>query len=313
MSTPPFLDLPPSVRSQRLTTSRGEFAILDAGATSQRTALLVPGWTGSKEDYIAVLEPLASAGYHAVALDLRGQYETPGSGPDGDYSLNAFAADLLAVARSLGKIGARTDSTMPAETGQDEAQRDEGPTGAPPVHVVGHSFGGLVARMAAITDPAAVASLTLLCSGPAALHREVHPLLTAMAEAIDTVGLAGTWQARREYDRSIGAPEVPADIERFLEHRFLTNDPASLRAITLHLTTAPDVIDALAATGVPVQVAFGDADDGWRLADQRDMAQRLGAPVQIIADARHSPAVEQPAATVKALTEFWSTLTSVRS
>lgn len=139
MSTPPFLDLPPGVRSSRLTTSRGEFAILDAGVTTEPPALLVPGWTGSKEDYIAVLEPLANAGYHAAALDQRGQYETPGSGPDGDYSLNAFAADLLAVVRSLGDIGGRTDPTASTLLGLDEPTRGERTGGAQAVHVVGHS------------------------------------------------------------------------------------------------------------------------------------------------------------------------------
>ena len=54
------------------------------------SAVFVPGWTGSKEDFVAILAPLADAGYHVVALDQKGQYETPGTARDDDYTLPAF-------------------------------------------------------------------------------------------------------------------------------------------------------------------------------------------------------------------------------
>jgi pimeloyl-ACP methyl ester carboxylesterase len=258
--------------------------LLEAGQTGPYV-LLVPGWTGSKEDFIAVLAPIAARGYRAVSLDQRGQYETPGSGDNARYALDDFGADLLAVVSAIRS----SDNGAPAT----------------PVHVVGHSFGGLVARTAVIADPDTFASVTLLCSGPAALPAQIHPLLEAMISAIDSVGLPATWQAKRAYDKSNGAPEVSAEIEEFLQRRFLANDPASLQEITRHLTTAPDQVEALARTGVPVQVAFGVDDDGWPLAVQRDMAQRLGAPVHVIEGAGHAPAVDRPEATVAALTTFW--------
>ena len=40
------------------------------------------------------------------------------------------------------------------------------------------------------------------------------------------------------------------------------------------------------------------------------MARRLGAQHAVIADAVHSPGVEQPDATVAVLEEFWSSLDS---
>jgi pimeloyl-ACP methyl ester carboxylesterase len=83
----------------------------------------------------------------------------------------------------------------------------------------------------------------------------------------------------------------------------------SIRAITLHLTTAEDVVDALAGTGIPILVAFGADDDGWPIGDQQAMADRLGAPVAVIDGAGHSPAAEQPERTVAALTQFWCSLT----
>ena len=127
-----------------MTTDRGTFAVLDnAGALAgprRGSALLVPGFTGSKEDYIAVLAPLATRGVHAVALDLAGQYES--TRPAGtSYSLAGFAADVWAVAEQL-------------ET---------------PTVLVGHSFGGLVVREAVLADPLAAQGLVIIASGPATL------------------------------------------------------------------------------------------------------------------------------------------------
>jgi len=278
VSTPPFLSLPEGVHAARIVTPRGDFAALEAGPAGP-TVLLVPGWTGSKEDFVALLAPLAAHRYHVVALDQRGQFESPGSALESDYALGALADDLLAMARAVATT---------------------------PVHLVGHSFGGLVARAAAIADPDAVASLTLLCSGPGPQPVDRHDLLRAMADAIPAIGLPATWEAKRAYERSLAAPEPPPEIELFMRRRFLANHPEALRAMTLHLTTAEDEVDALKATGVPVMVSFGAADDGWPVGEQREMAARLGAPAMAIQGAGHSPAAEQPARTVAALVEFWA-------
>ncbi|MGH9252134.1 MAG: alpha/beta fold hydrolase, partial [Acidimicrobiales bacterium] len=71
MSTPPFLSLPEGVRAVRIRTQRGEIAALESGSASSPTVALVPGWTGSKEDFVALLAPLAQVGWHAVAIDQR--------------------------------------------------------------------------------------------------------------------------------------------------------------------------------------------------------------------------------------------------
>jgi pimeloyl-ACP methyl ester carboxylesterase len=70
----------------------------------------------------------------------------------------------------------------------------------------------------------------------------------------------------------------------------------------------PDRVAALAATGVPVLVAHGVADDAWTPAAQADMARRLGAGHQVIDRAVHSPAIENPARTLEVLLEFWGTV-----
>ncbi|HSK26181.1 MAG TPA: alpha/beta hydrolase [Jiangellales bacterium] len=280
MSTPRFLVLPDGVRATRLPSAAGELAVLEAAppAPTASPVLLVPGWTGSKEDFIAVVGPLAAAGHRVVALDLPGQYESPAA-PGGSYDLEVFGAAV----RSLGSA-----------------------LGAGPVHLVGHSFGGLAVTAATLQDPAAVRSVVLLCSGPGALPGDQHALIHVLADSIAEHGLGATWTAKRAYDRAHGSPEEEPHIEAFLQRRFTSNDPAALRAITLLLATARDRVDLLAATGVPVEVVTGVDDDRWPVGVQARMADRLGARHVLVEGAGHSPAVEAPDATVETLTRFWS-------
>ena len=83
----------------------GPLAALDTGGDGVRgTVLLVAGYTGSKEDFAPLLAPLAEAGFRAVAIDQRGQYESPG--PDDPAALHGRRAggDVL---RSPGRCGPR--------------------------------------------------------------------------------------------------------------------------------------------------------------------------------------------------------------
>jgi pimeloyl-ACP methyl ester carboxylesterase len=291
VSAPPFLTLPSGAVARTISTPRGQFAAFEAaGPPGGPTAILVPGLTGSKEDFIAVLEPLARAGYRVIAYDQRGQYETPGSTPNdpgvaepsaGVWDLTEFAADLIAVAAA---------------------------THGGPVHVVGHSFGGLVARAAALAEPARFRSLVLLDSGPAAVPRPHSDTLTVLAAVLETHGLGAVWELRQAADREagVGPPADPA-VQAFLRTRFFANDPASLAAMARILATEPDRTDELARTGIPILVAFGANDlDSWPPEIQAELASRLGVPHVSFPEAAHSPAAESPTDTAHALVSFWS-------
>src|ERR687886_2556577 len=80
----------------------GPLAALDTGGDGERGAvLLVPGFTGSKEDFAPLLRPLCAAGHRVVALDQRGQFESPGPHDPARYTVEALAADVLTVLAEL--------------------------------------------------------------------------------------------------------------------------------------------------------------------------------------------------------------------
>src|SRR4051795_3798442 len=86
---------------RRFDGGAGPLVALDTGPTEGGTVLLVAGYTGSKEDFAPLLRPLCIAGYRAVALDQRGQYESPGPDDPAAYTVAELATDLLAVGRVL--------------------------------------------------------------------------------------------------------------------------------------------------------------------------------------------------------------------
>ncbi len=173
MSTPKALQLPSGVRRLTIETSRGKFAALEAlppsGVHERQPALLVPGYTGSKEDFLLILQALAAAGRQVVAIDMRGQFETPGADDAAPYQLGALAADVAMVADWLSE--GHDGAASPGGPGSGPS----GPGGGRGVHLLGHSLGGLVAREVLLARAARISSLILMSSGPGALSGQVGP------------------------------------------------------------------------------------------------------------------------------------------
>ncbi|MFD6184907.1 alpha/beta fold hydrolase [Streptomyces goshikiensis] len=282
MSKPPRLTLPSDARAYLLATARGEFAVHEAGAPVRGTALLVPGYTGSKEDFIGMLEPLAAAGYRVVAVDGRGQYESPGPREESAYTLEELARDVLAQAGALGAGG--------------------------PLHLLGHSLGGLVVRAAVVRDPAPFASLALLSTGPGAVCEDQRGRTKLLVAALEAMGddMPAIWAAMRAQDPRDAAADSPEMLE-FLRERWLATVPEQLIGTGRALISEPDRIDDLVrvAPELPKLVLSGVSDPVWPVSAMDEMARRLGAGRVVIPGTEHSPNAEEPAATAAALAAFW--------
>ena len=80
----------------------------------------------------------------------------------------------------------------------------------------------------------------------------------------------------------------------------------AVQHLRLSCNDLPDLgARALAQLDLPILVIYGEDDNAWSPAAQEKMAQRLGARRLCIPAAVHSPAVEAPATTASALTQFW--------
>ncbi|MEV8597135.1 alpha/beta hydrolase [Streptomyces sp. NPDC052012] len=276
----------PSAESYQLHTTRGEFAVVDvevpAEAEAKGTVLLLPGYTGSKEDFTLMHEPLAARGYRSIAVDGRGQHESEGPDDESAYALGELARDVLAQVEALGER----------------------------VHLVGHSLGGLIARRAVLLDHSPFRSLTLMASGPGRISVSQEQRVKLLRDALAVMSMEECWQAILAMGppeevggpaRGIGGPEL-------LRRRWLRTSPAQLLATGRQLCTEPDRVAELAAVPLPFHVLSGARDDTWPVTDLDDMAVRLTAHRSVIEGAEHSPNADRPEATARALADFWDAL-----
>jgi pimeloyl-ACP methyl ester carboxylesterase len=188
------------------------------------------------------------------------------------------------------------------------------------VHLLGHSFGGLVARQAALAAPSAFSSLTLLDSGPgtiggerARILRDVLAFVEPAGQDVAVLGAMVTLLWDSQLKPQAIADGTPPEIVEFLAGRTLRSCPLGLVEMAKRLLDCPDRTAELAdLAGLPMLVSYGEKDDAWPTDVQDMMAKRLSAERVCIPGAGHSPPVEAPETTAAMLTSFWNHAESAR-
>lgn len=266
----------------------GTIAALRAPAVGRSlgaTSLLLPGFTGSKEDFAPLIDPISDAGIEVIAVDLPGQYESEGPDDESSYRADALGAVIGEVIGKLTADGRR-------------------------VLLLGHSLGGLVARGAVLAD-APIIGLTLMDSGPGELPPGYRRGALDLAEpSVRRQGVTAAQHLRETMDAT--APDWadrPEELKAFLRERILRSSAASLLGMSTVLRTEPDRVAKLSRTlrsmGAPSLVICGESDDAWSVASQRDMADRLDADFAVVPGAKHSPNTENPDGLLSTLLPTW--------
>jgi pimeloyl-ACP methyl ester carboxylesterase len=271
--------LPDGVTRSRFDAPSGQLAVLQAGKPGDPRVVLVPGVTGSKEDFILMLPQLARAGYHVIAYDMAGQYESHAAGPEkltparGHYDHDLFVGDLIAILEST-------------------------PAAA---HVLGYSFAGTVAQIALIQRPELFRSLTLLSAPPQSGQgfRGVKRIGWISGFTTGRVGAAlMIWGIERNF------VHVPPGRLAFLRLRFLQTRRSSVADIISLMKRAPDLDAVLGASHLPKLVAVGE-HDLWPIELHRAFAESIRATLAVYPTG-HSPCETSPHQLVRDLLALYA-------
>jgi pimeloyl-ACP methyl ester carboxylesterase len=258
---------PEGTERTRFAAPSGELAHVALGPVSGPRVVLVPGATGSKEDFVFLMPLLVAAGYRVESFDLAGQYQSADAGPwnlappRSRYDERLFLDDLLAVLDA----------------------------GAGRAHVLGYSFAGTIAELALLEHPDRFASLTLLSAPPepGLVFRGIKRIGPISGFTTPRQGAAlMLWGIRNNLNR------VPPRRFAFVRERFALTRRDSVDDIIGLMMATPDLRTALAASPVPKLVAVGE-HDLWPHELHGRFAREIGARFAVYPSG-HSPCEQSP-------------------
>ncbi|MGH3386233.1 MAG: alpha/beta fold hydrolase [Nocardioidaceae bacterium] len=230
---------------------------------------------------------------HAVGLDLTWW----------DVVARSLRADFAVVRVDLRGHGASPVPPAPwrMEDIADDVHGVLGDLGLGPAHVVGQSFGGLVAQALVLEHPEDVRSLVL--SGTSCTtSADEYEVFVGRAEAAERGGMAAVTQAA--LDRWFTAPFMTSEVVERARRRLLADDVAGW-ASTFGAIAHHNTLDRLHEVTVPTLVITGDADVATPPSMSRTMADAIpGARLHLMPGAPHMGPFERPDLFLPELTAF---------
>ena len=281
-----------TAREVRVSSTGASLAVRDTGGGGP-VVLLLHGGPGCP-DYLASVAAVLPPGVRAVTFDQRG---VGGSTCAGDYRVEHYVADVDAVRTHLG---------------------------VDQLHVLGHSWGGLLAQLYLARHPDRVASLCLLNSAAgvgrqwAQMEREVlaHNRRQAGPGGFAALGI---WAAMSWLPGRVGAHAARRVFARIWRNYFAKSqtppaaDPSWLRGVNpvAARRTAKAVkalpassLDGLGSDGLPVLSVYGDSDIYGPSAEHLTTRFPTGQHI-VLPGCGHLPWLQAPQDFQDSITQFY--------
>ena len=224
------------------TVAAGDVRLFARSVGGSPTLVVVNGGPGASHHCVARLASLASPSLRVVLYDQRGMGGSTAPSDDKAYGLDQYVADLDAIRHGLGDAK---------------------------IHVLGHSFGGLVAMAYAAAHPDRVASLTLISSATpdweghvaagAAFEQRYAKLLAEKKVPADPPPPVGD-DCRGESNAILPALFADPDFKEPIEETKTTLCSVHVRSATGKLLRGYDLRPKLKAFTAPTLVMMGDSD-----------------------------------------------------
>lgn len=215
-----------------------------------------------------------SASYNVVAFDLPGHGRSAASSSGWSF---ASAADI--VAELITKVSASR------------------------VHLVGISFGGMIAQVTALTHPELIRSLTLIGTAPS-FPDEVRQGMRARAELVRTQGMGAVVESSLQRWFTQNTRHHRPDITDRLT-KTLLGDDTSTHADIWDIISGLDLDNRLSEISCPTLVLVGEHDPSTPPAVATRLAGAIkGSSLTVIPNASHIVTVEAPDAVNAALLSF---------
>ena len=181
----------------------------------------------------------------------------------------------------------------------------------PPIQLVGHSLGGLIALKVAEKVPEVVDSVVLVCSNPQYSLKNKSGFVWRADQIVNNQMVSCIFDKvipRSFSEKFINEhPEIICDFKNMLSRQSQTN-----YSILSRIASTADALDAFDKINIPVMMVVGNEDPNITFEKTREFALRRAAMVRVISGSGHNIPLENPIMLSKVIDRFNSIVSSIK-